>query len=238
MKMKTVMVAGLAASLALVPAVRAALVITDGDFETSVNNADDVASWYDYNPGNFWEGAWGNSAVSPNGTLGVVFSSFQSDDFGTPTSDVNDGCYIYQSIGTADGLTSLEIGFDWGSPTDDGGGRALGLTIGIYAYDGVSGFTAADSTDVRGGAGITLLDSQSYTMTSPGGGNIVADTATLDLAAAGTQELFLRINGYTAGATESWPFVDNVSIIPEPATFGLMGVFGTAALFMRRRFRK
>ncbi|MBN2163799.1 MAG: hypothetical protein JXR25_12365 [Pontiellaceae bacterium] len=32
--------------------------------------------------------------------------------------------------------------------------------------------------------------------------------------------------------------VDNLSVIPEPATFGLLGVFGTALLVARRRFRK
>ena len=198
------------------------LVITNGDFETGGGaNLENVNSWFDFNTGNFWEGAWQSNAQSFNGTNQIVFSSFEADDFGAPTPDVNDGCYLYQSIGTANGADSVDISFDWGAPTDDPGGRFLGMTVGIYAYDGVGAFTAADGTDVRGAAGVTLLDSQSFTIASStaSGQMVTGVVATLDLSAAGSQELFLRFNGYLPGTGESWPTLDNVSILSGLATW-------------------
>ena len=32
--------------------------------------------------------------------------------------------------------------------------------------------------------------------------------------------------------------VDNINVIPEPATIGLMGVFGVGLMLSRRRFKK
>ena len=45
---------------------------------------------------------------------------------------------------------------------------------------------------------------------------------------------FRILGGYSDGSV----MVDNVQVIPEPATFGLFGVFGGATLFIRRRLRK
>lgn len=74
-------------------------------------------------------------------------------------------------------------------------------------------------------------------MTSPAGGVLVNELPALDISAAGSQELFLRVNGFLNGTTESWPIVDNIQIVPEPATIGLVGIFGAGVLFVRRRFR-
>ena len=95
--------------------------------------------------------------------------------------------------------------FDWGAPTNDPGGRFLGMTVGTHAYDGVGAFTPADGTDVRGAAGVTLLDSASFTIaSSTAGGQMIAGVvATLDRSAAGTQERFLRFNGFLPGTGES-----------------------------------
>ena len=228
---------------AAIPSAFAALSVTNGDFETGGgDNINNVAGWFDKTTGaGFWEGAWQTNAgfITPNGTNVVVFSSFQSDDFGMPSADANDGSYLYQAIGTADGATALDVSFDWGAPNDDPGGRLLGITVGVYAFDGVGSFSAGDDVDVRGGSGITFLDSVSFTTTSTGvDGMIGSVSSTLDLSGAGSQQLFLRINGYTAGGTESWPVVDNVAItaVPEPGSFAaLAGVGALAAVALRRR---
>lgn len=226
------------ASMALVaPNAFAALSITNGDFQSggNVSNQPDVTNWFDSNTGDFFEQAWMSSDQSPNGSNVVIFSSLESDDFGMPSSNANDGSYIYQGIGTADGASTVPIGFDWGAPNDDPGDRNIGVSVGIYAYDGVGGFSAADGTDVRGGAGVTLLDSASFTIASTtAGGQIENELAELDLTGAGSDELFVRFNGYLPGSGESWPFVDNVTIVPEPS-IALLGGLGLFGLLRRRR---
>ncbi len=223
--MKNPLLAGiLGGYLAALPAARAQLEILNGDFEFGGGaNIADVADWFDNNTGGFFEGAWQSNSQSFNGTNQVIFSSFEADEFGAPTPDVDDGCYLYQGIGTADGASELNIQFDWGSPTDDDVNRDLGVTVGVYAYDGIGAFVPGDDSDVRGAAGVTLLDSVTFTSaagTRPAGGTMfVGTTANLNLTGAGGQELFLRFNGYLPTTTESWPTVDNVVILGDAPVF-------------------
>lgn len=218
---------------------QAELTLSNGDFERGISENStraDVAEWYDHSTDDesFWEGAYQSTALwsSPNGSGIVIFSSEEADDFGQPTPNVNDGSYMYQAIGTADGEESLTLSLEWGSPLDDTGGRELGLTVGVYAYDGPGPFAAADGVDVRGAAGMTLLDSVSFTMTSAGGGFLKAIEPVLDLSGAGGRPLYLRINGYTAGETEAWAVVDNLQIVRSSASVGLLGLFGGGMLFV------
>ena len=240
MKKRIVCAAGLIAAL-VAPAAHAGLAITNGDFETgAADYTDNPSSWYDVSNGTAWQGVWLQNAVSPNGSYNVCMGSYEDGAIqSTASSDVDSGNYMYQSIGTADGLTSVSISIDWGCPTDDPGSRELGLSVGIYAYDGQGGFAPAINTDVLGATGVSLLDvSQQLTGTSTAGGAITTSVLTFDLSAAGSDELFLRINNYRPDNTESWTIVDNVQVIPEPSTFALMGVFGAGVLFFRRRFRR
>jgi hypothetical protein len=233
-----------ALALSAASSASAALSVTNGDFETGGgNHINNVTGWFEKTTGaGFWEGAWvtNNGGVTPNGTNVIVFSSFQADDFGMPSSNVNDGSYLYQAIGTADGAGAVQVSFDFGSPNDDPGGRVLGLTVGIYAFDGVGSFTPGDDVDARGASGVTLLASESFSFTSTNvDGSISSFSSTLNLTGAGSQQLFLRFNGYTAGGTESWPALDNVSVsaIPEPSSVAALAAslaLGCAALRRRR----
>ena len=199
----------------------AQLFVTNGDFSNSPAGADqnDVTDWFEVATGNFWDNTWessGGNSLYGAGNPSAIFSSYASDAFGLPSSDPNDGSYLYQSIGTANGLTSVDISFDWGAPADlTTAGLNENITIGIYAWDGVGAFTAADDTDVRGAAGVTLLDSLSYSRSTSGSGPDVDNVvATLDISSAGTQELFLRFNNYSGSvASESWPALDNISLL-------------------------
>ena len=149
------------------------------------------------------------------------------------------GNYLYQSIGTAGGVTSVQVNFDFGAPNDDPGGRVLGISVGIYAYDGVGAFTPGDNFDVHTGAGVTLLDSESFSLTSTGvDGQIANFSSTLDISGAGSQQLFLRFNNFRPANTESWPVLDNVSIsaVPEPSTCAVLaGGLALGAVALRRR---
>lgn len=200
-----------------------ALTITNGDFELGAGpSADNVTDWYDLNTGSFWEGAWqsNDSWITPNGTQVVVLSAS-----GSSAEDPLAGAsYLYQSIGTAAGESSVAIGFDWGHPDDTGAGRLDKVTVSVFAGDG--SFVAADGTDVYGAAGVTLLDSASFEHTALGtDGEIWSVVANLDLSAANAgDDIFLRFN-----SASEWPVVDNVRIVPEPITLALLGLGGLLA---------
>ena len=239
MKKTIVSYLGVASALALfTPSAFAALAITNGDFETGGgDNVNDVTGWFDYSTGGFWEGAWqtNNGGITPNGTNVVVISSFGA------TSDPFSGQYLYQGIGTADGASSVTIGFDFGAPNDDPGGRTLGMTVGIYAYDGVGTFAAGDGVSIyaasqTAGSGVTLLSSNSDTqlVTTGVDGLIGSYEVTLGLSGAGAQQLFLGFNNYAPVGGDSWPVLDNIAIVPEPSA-ALLGGLGVLGLLRRRR---
>ena len=215
--------------LGLVSVASAALSVTNGDFELNAGaNIDDVTGWYDLNTGSFWESAWQSNAAgqTPNGTNAVVLTAYGSD----PAGDLLAGSsYLYQSIGTLAGEASVAIGFDWGHPDDTDVGRFDGVTVSVFASDGT--FVAADGTDIYGAAGVTLLDSASYTHTAAGtDGEIWGVVANLDLSGASAgDELFLRFN-----SSSEWPSLDNVSIVPEPATMLMLGLGSLVALKRRK----
>ncbi len=240
MRMKNLYSIGTLAALSLLsPAAFGALAITNGDFETGGgNNIDDVTSWFDNSNGTFWQGTWQTNAatITPNDTNVVILGSYESGAIQSTTSaNVNDGNYLFQSIGTADGALLLPLSFDFGQPNDDNGGRTLGITVGIYAYDGLGGFTPGNNTDVRGATGVTLLDSMSFTYDSVNlDDQIFTQLATLDISSAGTQELFLRFSNYRPADTQSWSALDNITIVPEP-TAALLGGLGLLGLLRRRR---
>lgn len=211
---------------------KADLVITNGDFEANAGpSTPDVTDWYDNNAGGFWEDAWqsNDSWITPNGSQVVIFCSWDTVE-GDPLA----GSYLYQSIGTSSGESSVTIGFDWGCPDDVAAGRHDALTVSVLASDG--SFVANDANDVLGAAGVTLLDSASYDYVALGtDGEIFPVVVTLDLSGANVgDEIFLRFNNYlpVAGA-DPWPVLDNV-LIPEPSTFALGGL-GLALLAVCRR---
>ena len=179
--------------------------VSNGDFEIGGgNNVADVTNWYDNNAGNFWDGAWqtNNEGITPNGTMLVVLS------------DLGNG-YLYQSIGHSVGEASIDVSFDWGHPDDTGAGRTDTVIVSLYASDGT--FVAADGTALDGAAGITLLDSASYTHTALGtDGEIWTEIVNLDISGANVgDEIFLA---FDSGA--EWPVLDNVSVTASLPTNG------------------
>jgi hypothetical protein len=199
---------------------KAEFVITNGDFEAGAGAGDteNVSLWYDDLSTNFWESAWelDRAGVTPNGSMVVVFCSWN-----TVEGDPLIGSYIYQSIGTSSGESSVTICFDWGHPDDAAADRLDGLTVSVLASDG--SFVASDGNDVLGAEGVTLLDSASYSHVSEGtDGEIFPVVVALDLSGANEgDEIFLRFNNYLpeAGA-DPWPILDNVKIIDMAIAFG------------------
>ncbi len=140
------------------------------------------------------------------------------------------GSYLYQSIGTSEGESELKIGFDWGHPDDTAAGRHDGITISAWAMSALG-----NSVDLA--AALNLLDYASYDHIALGtNGEIFPVVVTLDLSGANAgDEIFLRFNNYLpeAGA-DPWPVLDNVRVVPEPATMILIGL-GSLALLRRRK---
>lgn len=223
-------------SLLFTSAAHAALSITNGDMETNAPaaNVADVDSWYDANgagsqtDGAWWTSTWYGPTVSPNGTSVMGLSAEPS------TGNTH---WAYQNIGTNDsGLTNLAIGFDLGSFTDSFEIRDIGVTVGVYQSDG--SLVPADGVDIDGAAGVTLIGTASTSSVFPVGGGITGVGVNIDISSANaTDDLFLRFINFDNGDGLPWAVIDNVAIVPEPNTLGLMVFGGLLALHQRRQRR-
>lgn len=229
---------------------QAALTITNGDFETGIadqSTPENVTGWFDMNNGQatFFQHTWHDSrdaevpTDAQSGFSGQAAAALSGIAGGGQPSGLN-GSWLYQSIGVDATVASFDVIFDWGDFGNINGNlRDLGMTVSLFEKTG--SFTAADSTDINGAAGVVLLDSVSLTqlkLAASGPAKLVLNqTVNLNASAQTGGELFLRFNNWDAGADTPWAMLDNVEIanvIPEPSA-ALLGGLGMLALLRRRR---
>lgn len=243
----TLTVAAGACLLATATSTQAALSITNGDFETGIadqSTPEDVTGWFDMNNGQatFFQHTWHDSrdAEVPtdaqsgfSGQAAAALSGIAGD--GQPSGLT--GSWLYQSIGSDATVSTLSIRFDWGDFGNINGNlRDLGITVAVYELTG--SFTAADSVDINGAGGVTLLDFVSLSELKLGASGpsklFLDETVNLDISSQSGGELFLRFNNWDGGADTPWMMLDNVEIVPEPSA-ALLGGLGLLGLLRRRR---
>ena len=214
----------------LVSMASGALSITNGDFQAGTTGSvltdlADVPGWYESNDHaepNFWTKPWFKEA---DGEGMVVFT-------GSQVGPAIDGAgllgYVYQNIGTADGASEVTIGFQSSWETD------YGMTLTILESDG--SFVPGEEVDVLGAAGTTMIAQQTQLYT--GAAEWYDNVWTLDLSSAGAGDLYLRFNEYLNNGVNpgnTWAGLDNVAIVPEPATMSLLAIGGLALIRRRKR---
>jgi len=102
------------------------------------------------------------------------------------------------------------------------------LTAYIQTLDPLAGYgvSAIDSAVISGMVGTTTLSI----------GSVVP------LEEGHILQIGYQMAGINANQTDDWgsatATLENVSVVPEPATLGLLGIFGGAMLFFRRRFKR
>ena len=141
--------------------------------------------------------------------------------------------YLYQNIGTADGASEVQIGLQT-STFAGGATKDYGITVTILQTDGT--FVPGEEVDILGAAGVTVIDLQTAFYTGAAAAGVKDDVWTLDLSSADTSDLYLRSNHYR-GEVDNGPFIhiDNIALVPEPATMSLLAIGGPVLIWRRRR---
>jgi len=228
-----------------------AVSVTNGDFEATTTDVQDVPSWFDYADPNDGTGdqAKGdlvqgvNNADIPDDTVNGGSGNWLNivDKSGSNWGTNDRG--VYQNIGTYDsGTTGYDIGLTIGQRSD---ADFLGFDILLYTGSG----TGADGS-TPDDLGLTLLDSEFIGPLAGGGDSAnvsspVTDTRTITLSSGSLTDgdsiwLAFAFGGTTGSSTDTTQhLIDNVSAtaIPEPSLVGLFAGLAATLCLVRRRIR-
>jgi len=202
---------------------QSAIVVTNGDLETGApapggTNAD-VTGWYDGTNGfNHWQDTWHNNANHPTGFTGahVAFSGSLPET------------WIYQDVGDRNNSkVNLEFNMDFGNFTGNPSDISTG-DVRVSLYQSAI-FSPADGIDIDGAAGVTELDSNTFTSGPLAAGEARTFSTVLSVGAANYNDpIYLRISWTNAGGN-GWVAGDNFTLtgaVPEPSSTLLIAIGG------------
>ena len=197
---------------------RADLIVTNGDFESSYTNIQDVPQWFDQTTA-FKE--WINSTGSILSDNATGYTASQHLAMGP-------GALVYQSLGAKTaGQSSINWSFFQGRFSDNV--SSTGFAVTFYA----GAFTGADDVDITG---VTQIGSTASVaaLGADVNGRINSGSVNISGVADGT-EIWLRI----ASTEDGYAPIDNISVsaIPEPSSIVLLslGLLGLLAYAWRKR---
>ncbi len=237
MRMNTIhsVTAALAVSVLFALNSYAALSVSNGGFGTANKNGGTVDGglWFESGTANWVDGTWSSVKTS------------NPDDGGDRLLLLMDGGsgtigYIYQSLGTVDAAEiahgSLQLISDF-AEKDDGT-----TNDGIFDFY-VGAFAGATGTDIDATltSQLTIVaDATAQGLTFADGNNSRQNgvvVGALDISGLSVgDEVWLRISESRPGGTTGGDLMmDNVTVIPEPATLGMVALFGGGILFIRRK---
>ena len=188
------------------------------DWEFTIDSSDTWLGWLE---STVWSGAYGAGDLRANftdsTTLSLQSNVLAQDNDPGGWSGATILANSYQEVVGTIGDT---VTFDWVTISDT-------LTA--------AGYTAQGFIKVLdGGASWATTQHETFDITSLGAGNV---SLTVADAGAGTEviQAGFAITGLS-DTTGSGTDTLSLNVIPEPATFGLLGIVGAGLLFVRRRF--
>jgi len=235
---KTKIVAALSAVAGFALSVQATPIgIINGDFEADGDNATPPTGWTDHTPTSFASGIAGEpgnantnqyDAVWGAGTWGSYFLTTARQSWGGASQP-------------SDGLLTQTVDLSaFGTDIDNGDQQLL---VDFLWASGDFNDTGAFSLDFFASTDGTGSSVQNYSVALDAADNynVVGGPESVGGAVpAGVRSVTLSISSHRGAGSETNLWIDNVSgdiaAIPEPATLGLVGIFGAGVLFIRRRF--